>query len=85
MDSVKVMDQSGNDVNAVVTKQDNGGSKITFVQPVAAGSTLTVALQGVEYFSSLTPATVQYSVSGGFANYAQEIPYGIAQVQRFLR
>lgn len=85
MDSIKVMDQSGNDVNAVVTQQDNGGSKITFAQPVAAGSTLTVALQGVEYFSSLTPATVQYSVSGGFANYAQEIPYGIAQVQRFLR
>lgn len=85
MDSIKVLDQSGNTVNAVVTKQDNGGAKVTFAQPFAAGSTLTLALQGVEYFSSLTPATVQYSVSGGFANYSQEIPYGIAQVQRFHR
>lgn len=85
MDSIKVLDQSGNTVNTVVTKQDNGGAKVTFAQPVVAGSTLTLALQGVEYFSSLTPATVQYSVSGGFADYDQEIPYGIAQVQRFLR
>jgi hypothetical protein len=84
-DSIKVLDQSGNTINASVTKQDTGGAKVVFEQPVAAGSTLTLALQGVEYFSSLTPATVQYSVSGGFADYSQEIPYGIAQVQRFLR
>jgi hypothetical protein len=84
-DSIKVLDQSGNAVNTVVTKQDNGGAKVSFEQPVAAGSTLTLALQGVEYSSSLTPTAVQYSVSGGFADYAQDIPYGIAQVQRFLR
>jgi hypothetical protein len=84
-DSIKVLDQSGNTVNTVVTKQDNGGAKVSFEQPVAAGSTLTLALQGVEYSSSITPTSVQYSVSGGFADYSQDIPYGIAQVKRFLR
>jgi hypothetical protein len=84
-DSIKVLDQSGNAIPAVVTKQDNGGAKISFEQPISAGSNLTVALQGVEYASSLTPTTVQYSFAGRFADYDQEIPYGIAQVQRFLR
>jgi hypothetical protein len=84
-DSIKVLDQSGNAIPAVVTKQDNGGAKISFEQPISAGSNLTVALQGVEYSSSLTPTTVQYSFAGRFADYDQEIPYGIAQVQRFLR
>jgi hypothetical protein len=84
-DSIKVLDQSGNAIPAVVTKQDNGGAKISFEQPISAGSSLTVALQGVEYASSLTPTTVQYSFAGRFADYDQEIPYGIAQVQRFLR
>jgi hypothetical protein len=79
------LDQSGNTIDANVTKQDNGSAKISFAQPVAPGSTFTVALQGVEYFSSLNPTTVQYSLAGGFADYSQEIPYGIAQVQRFRR
>lgn len=84
-DSIRVLDQSGNAVSAVVSGQENGGTKISFEQPVPAGSTLTLALQGVEYSSSMTPATVQYSISGGFADYTQEIPYGVAQVQRFHR
>lgn len=83
--SIQVLDASGKSVAAVVTKQDNGSAKISFEQPVSAGSDLTVALQGVEYASSLTPTTVQYSIAGRFADYDQEIPYGIAQVQRFLR
>ncbi|WP_404783949.1 hypothetical protein [Altericista sp. CCNU0014] len=84
-DSIKVLDGSGNIINANVTKQDDGSAKISFEQPLAAGSTLTLALQGVEYYSSLNPTTVQYSLAGGFADYSQEIPYGIAQVQRFRR
>jgi hypothetical protein len=85
MDSIRVLDQSGKGVPATVTKLDNGSAKITFDQPISSGSNLVLALQGVEYNSTLTPATVQYYVSGGFANYSQEIPYGVAQVQRFLK
>jgi hypothetical protein len=85
VDSIRVLDQSGKGVPATVTKLDNGSAKISFDQPVSAGSNLVLALQGVEYSSTLTPTTVQYYVTGGFANYDQEIPYGVAQVQRFLR
>jgi hypothetical protein len=85
VDSIRVLDQSGKGVPATVTKLDNGSAKISFDQPIAAGSNLVLALQGVEYSSTLTPTTVQYYVSGGFANYSQEIPYGVAQIQRFLR
>jgi hypothetical protein len=84
-DSIKVLDESGNIINAAITKQDDGGAKISFNEPVSAGSILKVALYGVEYSSPLTPAMVQYSVSGGVAGYSQEIPYGIAQVPRFQR
>jgi hypothetical protein len=84
-DSIKVLDQSGKGVPAVVTKQDNGSAKISFEQPISAGSMLVLALQGVEYASTLTPTTVQYYISGGFANYSQEIPYGVAQVQRYVK
>jgi hypothetical protein len=85
VDSIRVLDQSGKGVPATVTKLDNGSAKISFDQPISSGSNLVLALQGVEYDSTITPTTVQYYVSGGFANYDQEIPYGVAQVQRFLR
>lgn len=84
-DSIKVLDQAGKGVPAVVTKQDNGSAKISFEQPISAGSMLVLALQGVEYASTLTPTTVQYYISGGFSNYSQEIPYGVAQVQRYVK
>jgi hypothetical protein len=84
-DSIKVLDRSGKSVPAVVTKQDNGSAKISFEQPISAGSDLVLALQGVEYASTQTPTTVQYYISGGFANYSQEIPYGVAQVQRYVK
>jgi hypothetical protein len=84
-DSIRVLDGSGKGVPAVVTKADDGSAKISFDQPVSAGTNLVLALQGVEYSSSRTPTEVQYYVAGGFANYDQEIPYGVAQVQRFLR
>ncbi len=84
-DSIRVLDESGKGIAAVVTKSDNGSAKISFNQPVSAGTKLVLALQGVEYSSSRTPTEVQYYVVGGFANYDQEIPYGVAQVQRFLR
>jgi hypothetical protein len=84
-DSIKVLDQSGKSVPAVVTKQDNGSAKISFEQPISAGANLVLALQGVEYDSTLTPTTVQYYITGGFANYSQEIPYGVAQVQRYVK
>jgi hypothetical protein len=84
-DSIKVLDQSGKGVPAVVTKQNNGSAKISFEQPISAGSNLVLALQGVEYDSTLTPTTVQYYISGGFANYSEEIPYGVAQVQRYVK
>jgi hypothetical protein len=83
--SIKVLDRSGKSIPAVVTKQDNGSAKISFEQPISAGQNLILAMQGVEYDSTLTPATVQYYISGGFANYAQEIPYGVAQVQRYRK
>jgi hypothetical protein len=85
IDNIKVLDRSGKSVPATVTKQDNGSAKISFDQPVSAGSNLVLALQGVEYDSTITPTTVQYYISGGFANYSQEIPYGVAQVQRYVK
>jgi hypothetical protein len=84
-DSIKVLDGSGKSVPAMVTKQGNGSAKVSFDQPISAGSNFVLALQGVEYGSTQTPTTVQYYISGGFANYSQEIPYGVAQVQRYVK
>ncbi|HEY9824939.1 MAG TPA: hypothetical protein V6D19_05790 [Stenomitos sp.] len=84
-DDIQVRDAAGNSIPATVTKQEDGGAIVTFAQPIAPGSMLNLEMQGVEYYSSLTPTVIQYSISGDFAGYSQPIPYGTAQVNRYLR
>jgi hypothetical protein len=84
-DNIRVTDESGQQLGITVTKQENGGARISFAQLVPAGKTIKIGLQEVNYTSSLTPTAVQYSLAGGHTDFNQEIPYGIARFERFRR
>jgi hypothetical protein len=76
---------SGRDeLGITVTRDENRGARIVFAQPVPPRSTIEVVLYGVNYNSQTAPNTVLYSLAGGHADFSQEIPYGIAQINRFL-
>lgn len=76
---------SGRDeLGITVTRDENRGARIVFAQPVPPRSTIEVVLYGVNYNSQTAPNTVLYSLAGGHADFNQEIPYGIAQINRFL-
>jgi hypothetical protein len=84
-DSIRVFNKStGNELDIKVTKLAEGGAKVVFAQPVAPKTTLEIAINGVEYDSQTAPSVVQYSLAGGYVNLNQEIPFGVAQVNRHL-
>jgi Protein of unknown function (DUF2808) len=72
------------ELGITVTRNENRGARIVFAQPVPPGSTIEVILSGVNYNSQTAGDPVLYSLAGGHADFNQEIPYGIAQVNRFL-
>jgi hypothetical protein len=84
-EKIRVFNDATNDeLGITVTKEQDGGARVVFAQPVPPGTTLEVELNGVEYNSQTSPNVVQYYLAGGYAEFNQEIPYGIAQVNRFL-
>jgi hypothetical protein len=84
-DSIRVFNKStGNELDIKVTKLAAGGAKVVFAQPIAPRTTLDIVINGVEYDSQTAPSVVQYSLAGGYVNLNQEIPYGVAQVNRHL-
>lgn len=85
-EKIRVFNESGDrtELGITVTREQDGGARIVFAQPVPPRSTIEVVLNGVNYNSQTSPNTVLYSLSGGHADFNQEIPYGVAQINRFL-
>jgi hypothetical protein len=73
-----------NELGITVTREQDGGARVVFAQPVPPRSTIEVVLNGVNYNSQTSGNTVLYSLAGGHADFSQEIPYGVAQINRFL-
>jgi hypothetical protein len=84
-ESIRVFNKNtGNELDIKVLKGDRQAAKIVFAQPVAPRTTLEIVLNGIEYDSQTSPSVIQYSLAGGHVNSNQEIPYGVAQVNRHL-
>ncbi|MEJ1930904.1 DUF2808 domain-containing protein [Nostoc sp. NIES-2111] len=80
-DSVTVTDQSGQNIQANVTKEGEK-IRINFAQPVAPGSTLEIALTDLAFgYPYPSKSTFNYELAGGYTGFNREIPYGLAQFQ----
>lgn len=80
-DNVKVTDQSGQNIQANVTREGQK-VKINFAQPVAPGSTLEIALTDLAFgYPYPSKSTFGYELAGGHVGFSREIPYGLAQFQ----
>lgn len=84
-EKIEVFDKNNNsELDITVIKEQDGGAKVVFAQPVPPKTMLDVVLNGVAYGSQTAPNAVQYSLAGGHTNFNREIPYGVIQVNRFL-
>jgi hypothetical protein len=86
-DNIRVFDDATNqELGIKVTKKDRGAARVSFVQPVPPGLAIRIEMRGVRRPSRTSQSTVtQYSLSGGQANYTQDVPYGITQVRNHMR
>jgi hypothetical protein len=81
-------DKSDQELGITVTKKDRGAATISFAQPVQPGNTIRIEMRGIRRpytYNSNQSTFMQYSLSGGQANYTQEVPYGITHVRSYIR
>jgi hypothetical protein len=82
-DNIQVTDEAGQTIDAQVSTEDDRVT-INFAQPVAARTTLEIAMSDLA-FSEPMPAggVFHYQVSGEHVGFARAIPYGVARIQVF--
>jgi hypothetical protein len=88
-DHIRVYDdKSDQELGITVTKKDRGAATISFAQPVPPGNTIRIEMRGIRRpytYNTYQSTFMQYSLSGGQANFTQEVPYGITHVRSYIR
>ncbi|MEB3178887.1 MAG: DUF2808 domain-containing protein [Nostocaceae cyanobacterium] len=82
-DGIRVTDNSGKKVEAKVNV-NNKQATIEFSQPVAVGTTLKIALQGVtDNFTTGHARTWLYPVNSRSVGFQSDIPLGLVHIQSY--
>ncbi|MBW4630767.1 MAG: DUF2808 domain-containing protein [Iphinoe sp. HA4291-MV1] len=81
---ISITNQSGEKVSGEVTVKDKRAA-IAFTEPVTAGTTLKVALQGVRTTYPLIPVsqTWLYPIYGRSVGLTTDIPFGLVRIQTY--
>jgi hypothetical protein len=78
-------DRSGQELGISVFAKEQGAVTIAFAQPIRPGTTIRIEKRGLDSFRkpiATQPEPVQYALSGGQADFTEDIFYGTAQFKR---